>query len=164
MKVGILSDTHGTLPGEVFTHFKDCDEIWHAGDIGDLQVAQELAAFKRLKAVHGNIDSQEIRYDYPQSQTFTCEGVRIAITHIAGPPPHYNTPTRCLIDLHKADILVCGHTHLALVQRNPRGLLHINPGAIGNHGIHPIRTMMRMTITPSGPQDLELIEIGEKRY
>ena len=109
MKIGILSDTHGTLHEEIFTYFKECDEIWHAGDIGNLKVTQRLADFKRLKAVHGNIDSQEIRYEYPESHSFTCEGVRIVIIHIAGTPPHYNTLTRRLINLHKPDILVCGH-------------------------------------------------------
>ncbi len=164
MNIGVLSDTHGILLPEVFTHFRDCDEIWHAGDIGSMAVAETLAAFKPLRAVYGNIDDSEIRKTYPRLQHFMCGGLKVCITHISGTPLHYNTYAREAIKVHALDILVGGHTHILRIERDPQGLLYMNPGALGHHGIHPISTLLRFSIVGDTPREMQVIEVGKRRY
>lgn len=164
MKIGVLSDTHGTLPAAVFHHFKDCDEIWHAGDIGSLSIAEQLRAFKPLRAVYGNIDSLAVRAQYPKVASFTCEGLKICIIHIAGKPPIYTREVQKLLQEHPPDILVCGHTHILRIAKDPKGFLYLNPGAIGNYGVHPIATLVRFEVVNQQYQHMEVIEVGPKRY
>jgi hypothetical protein len=164
MKIGVLSDTHGYLLPQIFTYFKDCDEIWHAGDIGSLEVAEGLEDFKPLRAVHGNIDDATLQLIYPRLQHFVCGGLKVCITHISGTPPAYNAYTQEVISEHKPDLLVGGHTHILRVERDPKGLLYINPGAIGHYGIHPISTLLRFSIIEKKVQGMEVIEVGERRY
>ena len=164
MKIGVLSDTHGTLSDSVFTHFKDCDEIWHAGDIGSLEVVEQLKTFKPLKAVYGNIDDQAIKSQYPKVQCFTCEDLQICIIHIAGRPLIYNEDVHKILQNNKPDILVCGHTHILKIVRDPRGFLYLNPGAIGTYGIHPISTLVRFEIHDKKISNMEVIEVGKRRY
>ena len=159
-KIGLLSDTHSFVDPAIFKYFKECDEIWHAGDIGSLDVMQQLEDFKPVRGVHGNIDDHKIRLGYPENLIFECEGVKVLITHIAGYPGKYNPRVRELIEEHKPKLFICGHSHILKVMPDKRyGLLHMNPGAIGNHGFHQVKTMLRFTIDGTEIKELDVIEI-----
>jgi putative phosphoesterase len=162
MRIGIISDTHSYLDPEVFKYFELCDEIWHAGDIGDISVIKQLAAFKPLRAVYGNIDDKEVRMQYPQDQIFDCSGMRVWITHIAGTPPRYTSPILAKLQQASFDLLVCGHSHILRVMRDKQHppLLYINPGAAGRHGIHHVRTILRLEIEAGKITNMEAIELG----
>ena len=161
--IGILSDTHGYIHPKIFEFFSGVDEIWHAGDIGNLKTAFELAAFKPLKAVYGNIDNSEVRMTYPLVQNFTTEDVKILITHIAGTSGSYTEHVKELINNHKPGILVCGHSHILKVKyQQKEKLLHINPGAAGVSGFHHVITMIRLEIDGSKIQNLEVLELERK--
>lgn len=164
MKIGLLSDTHGDLDPRVFEYFAGCDEIWHAGDIGDLSVADALRAFKPLRGVFGNIDGRELQQQFPENNRFTCEGVTVLITHIAGKPPAYNARVKKLLADARPDMLICGHSHLLLIKRDPTqsNMLFINPGAAGNHGFHRIKTLVRFEINAGGIANMEVIELGKR--
>jgi|TARA_B110000879_G_scaffold201418_1_gene276500 putative phosphoesterase len=162
-KIGLLSDTHSFVDPAIFKHFKECDEIWHAGDIGAMDVMQQLQDFKPLRAVYGNIDDYKIRLGYPENLIFECEGVKVLITHIAGYPGKYNPRVRSLIEEHKPKLFICGHSHILKVMPDKRyGLLHMNPGAIGNHGFHQVKTMLRFTIDGTEIKELDVIEVKRK--
>ena len=163
-KIGVLSDTHADLPKDIAQHLQDCDEIWHAGDIGSLAVTDRLSSLALLRAVHGNIDSAIVRQLYPKELFFTCEGLRILITHITGTPPYYNREVEAMIKQHQPHILVGGHTHILRIERDKNGLLYLNPGALGNHGIHPKRTLVRFEIEQASLRNMRVIEIGKSRY
>ncbi len=162
MKIGLISDTHGWLDPQVFNYFESCDEIWHAGDIGDLEVMQQLEAHKPVKAVYGNIDGKEIKSKYPKNQIFTCEGMRVWITHIAGRPPRYTPEILASLQQNTPDILICGHSHILQVMHDKQHppLLYINPGAAGQHGIHHVRTILRFDIQGAKIIHMEAIELG----
>ena len=163
--IGILSDTHGYLHPKIFEFFADVDEIWHAGDFGNLKTADELAAFKPLKAVYGNIDDTEVRMTYPLVQSFIIEEVKILITHIAGTSHSYSEQVKQLISINQPGLLVCGHSHILKVKYQPREkLLHINPGAAGVSGFHHVITMIRLEIDGSRIQNLEVLELPRKIY
>jgi putative phosphoesterase len=164
MKIGLISDTHGWLDPNVIAHFAQCDEVWHAGDIGELDVARELEKHKPLRAVHGNIDDREIRIRYPEDLVFDCEGMRIWITHIGGTPPRYNPRVKKLLTVHKPAIFICGHSHILCIGRDPslNEMLYVNPGAAGNHGFHHMRTIVRFDISSGGVSDVEVIELGKR--
>lgn len=164
LKIGLISDTHGFLDDSVFKHFTDCDEIWHAGDIGTLDVAQKLEKFKPLRAVYGNIDGQEIRNIYPEDLWFYAEGLRVWITHIGGYPPKYNKRTRNRLKEKSPDIMICGHSHIVKVIKDPvHSLLHINPGAAGHQGFHKIKTLMKFNISGRKTKDMKVIELANKK-
>ena len=163
MKIGLLSDTHGYLDSKVFQYFKECDEIWHAGDIGSLEVAHQLKKFKPVRAVFGNIDSSEIQNVFPEHLSFLCEETKVLITHIAGNPPRYNSTVNKLRALHKPELLICGHSHILKVESDQKNkLLFINPGAAGNHGFHKTKTLVRFEINKKKITNLQVIEIGER--
>ena len=164
MKIGLLSDTHGELDPKVFEYFESCDEIWHAGDIGDRAVTDSLQAFKPLRAVYGNIDNKELCIQFPEDNRFECEGMKILITHIAGKPPSYNPRVKKLLELNRPDILICGHSHLLLIKRDPAqsNMLFINPGAAGNHGFHRVKTLVRFQIQHGAITSMEVIELGKR--
>lgn len=163
MRIGIISDTHSYLAPSVFKYFSQCDEIWHAGDIGTLDVLQQLEAFKPTMAVFGNIDGHEVRAASPEDQVFVREGKKILMTHIAGSLPRYNPRVRDLIKTHQPDVLVCGHSHLLKVQPDKaNNLLFINPGAAGKHGFHKIKTLLRLEIQEGKIQNLEVVELGPR--
>lgn len=163
MKIGLLSDTHGHLDQHVFDHFKQCDEIWHAGDIGSQDLADVLEKFKPLRAVYGNIDDALIQRRFPENQQFTCEELSVLITHIAGTPPNYNARVKGLLRKNPADILICGHSHILKVIRDPtERLLFINPGAAGNHGFHHMKTLLRFEIRGKEIRNMEVIELGKR--
>lgn len=164
MKIGLLSDTHSYLDAKVFTHFRDCDEIWHAGDIGDSTVITQLESFKPLKAVFGNIDSKELQAKYPEDLRFMCEGVKVHITHIGGTPPKYNQRVKPMLYKHTPDIFICGHSHILCIKRDPNlnNMLFVNPGAAGNHGFHRMKTLVRFNIEGTKISNMEVIELGKR--
>jgi putative phosphoesterase len=162
-RIGLLSDTHGWLDPRIRQHFDQCDEIWHAGDIGADTVAEELASWKPLRAVHGNIDDTRLRSTYPEHQRFTCGGARVWITHIGGRPPRYDRHVQDELRKDSPDLFICGHSHILLVQFDASlNCLYLNPGAAGKHGWHKVRTLLRFTLSEGKPKDLEVIELGKR--
>ncbi len=158
-KIGLLSDTHGSINPRILDFFAACDEIWHAGDIGNMETAEKLSDFKPLKAVYGNIDGQEIRISYPKYQVFNCELVKVLMTHIGGYPGHYEKEARQLIVSEKPGIFISGHSHILKVMYDKKHeLLHINPGAAGNSGFHNVITCVRFIIDGKDIRDLEVFE------
>lgn len=164
MKIGLLSDTHSYLDPAVFEHFKGCDEIWHAGDIGDGAVADALEKFKPFYAVYGNVDDRNLQARFPEDLSLEREGLRIFLTHIAGTPPTYNTRIKSLLKQSIPDILICGHSHILRVAKDPthKNLLYINPGAAGNHGFHHVKTLLRFDLLNQSISNMEVIELGKR--
>jgi putative phosphoesterase len=158
-KIGIISDTHGSFSNDVCTFFGDVDEIWHAGDIGNIGVADEMVAFKPLCAVHGNIDGEDVRRCYPQVQRFVCEKVDVLMTHIGGFVGHYDRGIRDTLYAKPPKLFVCGHSHILRVMYD-KGLqmLCVNPGAAGDYGIHKVRTAIKLVIDGSSIRDMEIGE------
>lgn len=162
-KIGLLSDTHGFLDPKVLKHFAGVDEIWHAGDIGSLEVIDQLRQFKPLRIVHGNIDDHQIRQEAKLSEVFTIEKIKVAMTHIAGKPGKYVKDAFDLIEQEKPDLFVCGHSHILLVQQDPRfKMLWLNPGACGIKGFHKVRTLLRFGIDDGKVVQMEAIELGSR--
>lgn len=164
-RIGLLSDTHSTLDERIFEHFSECDEIWHAGDFGSLQLLQNLQAFKPLRGVYGNIDGQEIRAQLPLDLRFVCEGVPVFMTHIGGYPGRYNPRVRQLLELDPPTkgLFICGHSHILKAIPDRRlDFLHLNPGACGNEGWHQVKTLMRFTLDAGTIQALQIIELGRR--
>lgn len=162
-KIGLLSDTHGYLDPKVFHYFADCDEVWHAGDLGTLELLEELEAFKTTRAVYGNIDGAEIRAAAPENLAWDCEGLRVFMTHIGGYPGRYNARVRALLDQEKPGLYICGHSHILKVMPDKkRQLLHINPGAAGKHGFHKVKTLIRFSVEEGRVSNLEVVELGKR--
>ena len=162
-KIGLLSDTHGHLDPKVYEYFKDVDEIWHAGDIGSLEVIDELRKFKPFRGVYGNIDDHQIRNEVPEFNRFWIEDVEVLITHIAGKPGKYSPPTYQELEKRAPKLFVCGHSHILLVQQDKRyNMLWINPGACGYKGFHKVKTLVRFQIDKDKIQNLEVIELGKR--
>lgn len=160
-KIGLLSDTHSYLDKSVFDYFKDVDEIWHAGDIGSMEVLEQLEAFKPTKAVYGNIDHAQLRRACPEHLRFDCEGMDIWITHIGGYPGRYDRRTRDELKANPPDVFICGHSHILKIMPDKNlNLLHINPGACGNHGLHKMKTLVRFAIEDGRVKDMEVVELG----
>ena len=158
-KILLISDTHGYIDDRIIQYAKESDETWHAGDIGELKVVDELKKVTTLRAVHGNIDNSKIRAEYAENLRFKIEDMKIWITHIGGYPNKYNLRIRQEINYNPPDIFICGHSHiLKVINDNKLNLLHINPGAIGKYGFHQVRTMIRFQIIKSKIQNLEVIE------
>jgi uncharacterized protein len=158
-KIGLLSDTHGHVPAAAFDFFAHCDQIWHAGDMGSLEVAQKLSAFKPFRAVYGNIDGTEIRTSFPEVDMFTIEKVKVLMTHIGGYPGRYERKIKEMIINEKPALFISGHSHILKVIYDPvYKLLHINPGAAGNSGLHRQITMTRFTISHDKISDLEIYD------
>lgn len=163
MKILLLSDTHGHIDDRILTYAKEADEIWHAGDIGDLKVTDALKGIAPLKAVYGNIDSAAIRKEFPLNQRFLCEKVDVWITHIGGYPGKYSPAIRAEIKQNPPKLFISGHSHILKVMFDKSlNLLHMNPGAVGKYGFHKIRTMLRFKIEEDKIFDLEVIELGGK--
>ena len=158
-KILLLSDTHGYMDDDVLKYVKQADEVWHAGDIGDLKVTDAIKELKPLKAVHGNIDDTKIRSEFPEHQRFLCENVDVWMTHIGGYPGRYNPRIRSGLYQNPPKLFICGHSHILKVMPDKKlNLLHMNPGAIGKHGLHKVRTMLRFTIEVDKIDNLEVIE------
>lgn len=162
-RIGLLSDTHSFLDDKVFTYFAECDEIWHAGDIGSAEVADKLEAFKPLRAVYGNIDDKAMQLRFPLDLFFNCEGVDVFITHIGGYPGRYTKRVGDLIKTRRPSLYICGHSHILKVIPDPKyDLLHVNPGACGNEGFHQVKTLVRFSLDAGQIKDLEVIELGRR--
>jgi len=158
-KILLISDTHGYIDDRIIQYAKQSDETWHAGDIGELKVTDELKKVTTVRAVHGNIDNNKIRAEYPENLRFQIEEMKIWITHIGGYPNKYNQRIRQEINNNPPDIFICGHSHILKVINDKKlDVLHINPGAIGKHGFHHVRTMIKFEIMKSKIQNLEVIE------
>lgn len=163
MKIGLISDTHGYLDKKVFDYFVNCDEVWHAGDIGSEEVADALEKFKPFKAVYGNIDDPAMQRRYPEDLWFTCEQSNVWITHIAGAPPNYNSRIKKLLTEKKPDILICGHSHILKVMHDKNyDMVFLNPGAAGNQGFHHMKTLLRFDISEKKISNMEVIELGKR--
>ncbi|AWG26645.1 metallophosphoesterase family protein [Flavobacterium kingsejongi] len=162
-KILLLSDTHSYIDATILKYVNQADEVWHAGDIGDLVVTDTLKKLKPLRAVYGNIDDDEARMEFPLNNRFVCEGVTVLITHIGGYPGKYNPAIRKEIQDNPPQLFICGHSHILKVMHDKQfNLLHMNPGAAGKHGFHQVRTMLRFVVSEGKISDLEVIEM-EKR-
>ena len=159
-RIGVLSDTHGYWDKKYIEYFAECDEIWHAGDIGSMEVAQKLAEFRPLRAVCGNCDGGALRMLYGEKLRWKCEEADVLMTHIGGYPGHYAPAIRRQLYERPPGLFICGHSHILKVQFDPRlNLLHINPGAAGLTGWQKVRTLVRFTVEGREFKDLEVIEI-----
>lgn len=163
-RIGLISDTHGFLDDKVFKHFDDCDEIWHAGDVGGNNILGKLSEFKPLRAVYGNIDGGRIRQENPEDQLFEIEGLKVWMTHIGGYPGRYDKRIREKIKTVRPDIFISGHSHILKVMRdkNIPHLLHFNPGAAGKHGFQKIRTIMKFDLNDKKISEVKVIELGPR--
>jgi putative phosphoesterase len=161
-RIGILSDTHGYLDPALFSFFENCDEIWHAGDWGE-EVAPALEKFKPIRGVYGNIDDPKIRSKYPEYLAFNCEGVEVLITHIAGYPGHYAPAFRKKVEKYSPQLLICGHSHICKVEFDRElNCLYMNPGAVGQHGFHQMRTLLLFDLDAGKITNLRVVELGKR--
>ena len=165
-RIGLISDTHGFLDEAIFKHFENCDEIWHAGDFGSIDLAALrglIGSSKIIKGVYGNIDGNDIRTAYPEQLVFMCEEVKVMMRHIGGSPPKYNPETRKELALHQPQLFISGHSHILKVMYDEKQqCLHMNPGAAGKHGWHKVRTIIRFAIDGKEMKDCEVIELGKR--
>ena len=168
-RIGLLSDTHGWLDEAVLKHFKDCDEVWHAGDFGSIEIADLLRnnpSFNKqivFRGVFGNIDGNDVRSEFPHKLIWSCEAVTVYMTHIGGHPNKYAPSIKNELMASKAKLFICGHSHiLKVIYDDKIGCLHMNPGAAGKQGWHQIRTIIRFTIDEAIIKDCEVIELGKR--
>ena len=160
----LLSDTHHTLDERFFSHFETADEIWHAGDIGDLSVTDKLKTFAPIRAVWGNIDNKTIRTEFKGNLYFKCEQVNVMMTHIGGYPGRYEKKVLSIIEQAKPDLFISGHSHILKVMYDKKyELLHMNPGAIGDYGIHKVKTILSFKIEGKDIKDLKVIEFPRSK-
>ena len=163
MKIGLISDTHGWIHPRLFELFEGVDEIWHAGDIGNIETAEKLADFKPFKAVYGNIDNAVVKRIYNEHLIFNVEEINVWLTHIGGIPGHYDRRVRPGIYENPPDLFICGHSHIAKVMQDKKtGFLYVNPGAAGYNGFHKYMTAIRFEIDGKKIHDMDLIELGER--
>jgi uncharacterized protein len=162
-RIGLISDTHGFLDEAVFEYFKDCNEIWHAGDFGENNIAEKIITHfpnKTFRGVFGNIDGASIRSTYPEKLFFTCEGVNVFMQHIGGYPGRYSKGVKEDIVTNKANLFISGHSHiLKIMYDDTLQCLHMNPGAAGKQGWHKVRTLIRFTIDGKDMRDCEVVEL-----
>ncbi len=162
-KILLLSDTHGYIDDRILNHVKASDEVWHAGDIGDVSVTDAIKEVRPLRAVFGNIDGTGLRKEFPLHNRFTCEGIDVWITHIGGYPGRYRPEIRQEIYSNPPKLFICGHSHILKVMPDKTtGLLHMNPGAVGKHGFHKARTMLRFELDNGKIENLEVIEFNDR--
>ncbi len=169
-KIGLISDTHSYLDGAIFKNFENCDEIWHAGDFGTIEIAENLQSIKKsdgsnilLRGVYGNIDGDDVRSVYPEKLTWSCQDVTVYMTHVGGHPKKYAPGIKQDLINNKTKLFICGHSHILKVMYDDKiGCLHMNPGAAGKQGWHAIRTLLRFTIDGANIKDCEVIELGKR--
>jgi len=162
-KILLISDTHSYLDPALQKHIEEADEVWHAGDIGTIDVCENIEKLKPLKAVFGNIDAPDIKNKYPENLIFTCENVKVFITHIGGYPGKYPARIKNLIKENQPKLFICGHSHiLKVIFDKENNLLHINPGACGVHGFHNVKTAVRFELEKSEIKNLAVIELGKR--
>jgi len=157
----LLSDTHGHLDEKILKYTREADEVWHAGDIGNTAVTDEISKRSEIRAVFGNIDGQELRSQFPENEIFICEGLKVMMTHIGGYPGKYTARVKKLITHEKPSLFISGHSHILKIIQDPKNnLLHLNPGACGVQGFHKIRTILRFQIDREKIKKMEAIELG----
>ena len=162
-KILLLSDTHGHLDQKILKYIDGADEVWHVGDIGTTAVADGISKIKPLRGVYGNIDGHELRSQFPENQIFSCQGVKVLMTHIGGYPGRYNPRVKKLIQEEKPQLYVCGHSHiLKVIPDRKNNHLHMNPGACGIQGFHKVRTLLRFELNQGKIENLEAIELGQR--
>lgn len=162
-RIGLLSDTHSWWDERYKKYFDQCDEIWHAGDIGSMELAEKFEAFKPFRAVYGNIDGQDLRSAYPEFLRFEMEGVDVLMTHIGGYLGKYAPKVKTIMDIRPPKLFISGHSHILKVMYDRKyNCLHINPGAAGNYGFHTVRTLICFTIDGKDIKDLEVVELKEE--
>ncbi len=162
-KILLLSDTHSHIDDKIMKYVKLADEVWHAGDIGNLKVTDQIKEIKPLRAVYGNIDDKDARAEFPLNNRFEVEGVSVWMTHIGGYPKRYNQRVRKELQEDPPKLFICGHSHILKVQYDQDlELLHLNPGAAGKHGFHKVRTMLRFELDKGDIKNLEIIEMARK--
>lgn len=160
-RIGLISDTHNFLDDSVFDHFKNCDEIWHAGDFGSSAISDAIKNFKPLRGVYGNIDGYDIKSVYPEQLVFMCEEVKVMMRHIGGYPPRYNPATKKELLIHHPQLFISGHSHILKIMYDEKlQCLHINPGAAGKQGWQKVRTLIRFAIDGKDIKDCEVIELN----
>lgn len=163
LRIGLLSDTHGFVPPELWTHFSEVDEVWHAGDFGNTELIDEIRARKPFRGVWGNIDGPEIRHQLPELSEFQVEDLKVSMLHIGGYPGKYTKAATESLNRFRPRLFISGHSHILKVIFDPkRDCLHINPGAAGHQGWHQLRTFVRFTINGSKIENLEVIESGPR--
>ena len=163
IRIGLLSDTHSYLDDGIFRALESCDELWHAGDIGQAEIADKLSAFRPLIAVPGNIDDATVRRMFPMDQHFEKEGLQVWMTHIGGYPGSYPARIQQTLTEIKPGLFICGHSHILKVMPDRKNnLLHMNPGAAGQHGFHVIRTLLRFSIDNGKILNPEVVELGRR--
>jgi putative phosphoesterase len=157
--IGLISDTHGAIDSRILDFFKDADEVWHAGDFGSIEVSKKLRAFKKIRGVYGNCDGQDIRLYHPYIQLFTLEGVKFLITHIGGYPGRYHHNALNLIESHRPDVFICGHSHILKVINDPKyNMVTINPGAAGRQGFQTVMTALKFEVECGKLKNMEVAE------
>ena len=160
-KILLLSDTHGYIDNKILKYCLSVDEVWHAGDIGNIKIIDKIKEIKPLRGVYGNIDNQEIRDQFPKDNKFNCEDIKVWITHIGGYPGRYSKRVSEILKSEKIDLFICGHSHiLKVIYDKNYNFLHVNPGAIGKHGFHIKRTMIRLVIDGKKIEKLEVVEFN----
>ena len=161
-RIGLLSDTHGYWDERYLKYFEPCDQIWHAGDIGSMEIVERLEVFRPLKAVYGNIDGQDMRRLFPEIARFTVDGADVLMKHIGGYPGKYDASIRSTLFANPPRLFISGHSHILKVKYDKSlNLLHINPGAAGIYGFHTVRTLVRFCIDNGSFSDLEVIELNK---
>ena len=163
IRIGLISDTHGFLDDAIFKHFENCDEIWHAGDFGNLTLANQLLQFRPLKGVYGNIDGPEVRAVYPEEIRWKAEDVNVFMKHIGGYPGRYATEVKAELTKQQTQLFICGHSHILKVIYDEKfHCLHMNPGAAGKQGWHKQRTVIRFVIEGKEMKKCEVIELSPR--
>lgn len=162
-RIALISDNHSHKGADIMEYLEEVDEVWHAGDIGSLESIQKIREVKPFKAVYGNIDTPEIRQEFPLNQIWECEGVKVLMTHIGGYPGRYTRRVKELLIEYQPTLYICGHSHICKVQYDPSlKVLHMNPGAYGYVGWHKVRTLLRFTIDGEEIKELEVVELGNR--
>ena len=163
-QIVLLSDTHHTLDDRFFPHFEKADEIWHAGDIGSFEITDTLKKYAPVRVVYGNIDDKTIRSEFKANLYFKCEKVNVMMTHIGGYPGRYNKKIIPIIEQSNPDLFICGHSHILKVMYDKKNqLLHMNPGAIGDYGIHKVKTILCFTIEGKEIKNLRVVEFPRSK-
>lgn len=163
IQIGLISDTHSYMDDDILQQLASCDEIWHAGDFGSLEVVKKLQQLKPLRGVYGNVDGYEINSLFPDNLRWKCEGVNIFMTHIGGYPGHYAPPVKIELKKNPVQLFISGHSHICKVMFDENfQCLHMNPGAAGRQGMHQVRTLIRFTIDGSNMKDCEVVELGPR--
>ena len=163
LRIGLISDTHSYIDERIIEHLKSCDEIWHAGDIGNLEVTDKLKELAPIRVVYGNIDNHLARAEFPKDEIFEIQGVKFYMTHIGGKPGKYYSNVAGIIQKEKPNIFICGHSHICKVQMDSKyNCLYMNPGAAGKHGFHKVRTLLRFDISNGKLENLEVVELGTR--